>query len=191
MADEVKKEIKPVAHGRIKEKGLGEKAAEAFLSEDTRTVKNYILWDVLIPGIKNALADVVIGGIEMALFGSTRGGRSKSNRGGGSYVSYSSYYDSDRSGGSRNRVDRSGNSANYDFSSIILDSRGEAEEVISSMEELVRKYGEASVADLCSLVGVSSKFTDNRWGWTDCRDFSYRRAGRGYVLDFAKPIYLD
>lgn len=191
MADEVKKEIKPVAHGRIKEKGLGEKAAEAFLSEDTRTVKNYILWDVLIPGIKNAVADVIIGGIEMALFGSTRGGRSKSSRGGGSYVSYSSYYDSDRSGGSRNRVDRSGNSANYDFSSIILDSRGEAEEVLSSMEELVKKYGAASVADLCSLVGVGSKFTDNRWGWTDCRDFSYRRAGRGYVLDFAKPIYLD
>lgn len=191
MADEQKKEIQPVVKGRIKEKGLGEKAAEAFLSEDTRTVKNYILWDVLIPGIKNALADVVIGGIEMALFGSTRGRNKSSNRGGGSYVSYSSYYDSDHSVGGRSRVDRGGSSSNYDFSSILLDTRGDAEEVLSSMEELVRKYGSASVADLCQLVGVSSKFTDNRWGWTDCRDFSYRRSGRGYVLDFAKPIYLD
>ena len=191
MADEQKKEIRPVAHGRIKEKGLGEKAAEAFLSEDTRNVKNYILWDVLIPGIKNAVADVVIGGIEMMLFGSTRGRKGSSGSRGGSYVSYSSYYDSDRSVGGRSRVDRGGSSSNYDFSNILLDSRGEAEEVISSMEELVKRYGEASVADLCQLVGVTSKFTDNRWGWTDCRDFSYKRSGRGYILDFARPIYLD
>lgn len=191
MADEVKKEITPIVKGRVKEKGLGEKAAEAFLSEDTRTVKNYILWDVLIPGLKNALADMVIGGIEMALFGSTRGSRNKSNRGGGSYVSYQSFYDSDRNSGSRSRVDRGNGSTNYDFSNILLDSRGDAEEVLSSMEELVKKYGAASVADLCSLVGVSSRFTDNKWGWTDCRAFSYRRAGRGYILDFDRPEYLD
>lgn len=187
MAEE-KKEIKPVAKGRIKQKGVGDKVAGALLSEDTRTVGNYIVWDVLVPAIKNTIADVIIGGIETALFGSTRGSRS-GRRGSGS-VSYTSYYDSGRDRRSRDRLDRSDRSSKYDFSDILLDTRGEAEDVVSSMEELVRRYGEASVADLCSLVGVTSQFTDNKYGWTDCRDFSYRRCGRGYILDFAKPEYL-
>lgn len=189
MADE-KKEIKPVVKGRIKEKSLGDKAAEAFLSEDTRNVKNYIVWDVLIPGIKNAIADVVIGGIEMALFGSTRGSRRSSSNTGRSHVSYNTCYDSDRDD-RRARVGRSDRTSKYDFSDILLDTRGDAEEVISSMEELVDRYHEATVMDLCQLVGVESRHTDNKWGWTDCRDFHYRRSGRGFVLDFAPPIYLD
>lgn len=190
MAEE-KKDIKPVVQGRVKSKGLGEKAAEAFLSEDTRTVKNYILWDVLIPGLKNALADMVIGGIEMALFGSTKGSRRQASSRGGTHVSYSSYYDSDKPDRDRSRLGRSSRDSRYDFSDILLDSRGDAEEVLTSMEELVKKYGEASVSDLCSLVGIDSTFQDTKWGWVDCRDFSYRRSGRGYILDFARPQYLD
>lgn len=186
------KDIKPIVQGHVKKKGFGEKAAEVFLSEDTKNVKDYVLWDILIPGIKNAFADIVIGGIEMALFGSTRSSRTGSSRRGGSEtrVSYRSYYDNDRDIPGRSRIDRSGSSDVYDFSNIILDSRGDAESVIVSMEELIKRYGDATVADLCSLVGVSSRHTDNNYGWTDCRDFGYRRAGRGYVLTFAKPIYL-
>lgn len=190
MSEEQKKDdIRPIVQGKIKEKTFADKAADAFLSEDTKTVKNYILWDILVPGLKNAFADMVIGGIEMALFGSTRG--RKSSRRGDTHVSYSSYYDTDRDTSPRSRMARNGRGDKYDFSDIELDSRGDAEEVIASMEELVKKYGAASVSDLCSLVGVNYKYTDNKWGWTDIRDFSYRRSGRCYVLDFAAPIYLD
>lgn len=185
MAEEKKKELKPIAKGHVKEKGLGEKAAEAILSEDTKTVGSYILWDVIIPSVKNTIADMVIGGIEMVLFGSSRGSRRSKS---GSRVSYSGYYDSkfdrDEPRGYRDRRNQ------YSYDDILLDDRGEAEEVVSTMEDLVRRYGEASVADLCSLVGVNSKHTDQKWGWTDPRDFSYRRSGRGYILDFAKPEYL-
>lgn len=185
---EDKKEVKQVVKGRVKEKGLGEKAAEAFFSEDSKTVGNYIIWDLLVPGLKNALMSI----LEMALFGSTRGTRrSTFSSGGRSHVSYGGYYDDSRTSSGRNRVDLSGSSAKYDFSDILLDTRGDAEEVITSMEELVSRYGEASVADLCSLVGVSQRHTDTKWGWRDIRDFSYRRASRGYILDFASPIYLD
>ena len=189
MAEE-KKEIKQIVSGHVKEKSLAEKAGDVFLSEDTRTVKNYILWDVLIPAIKNSIADVIIGGIEMALFGSTRGRRSSSS-GGTSHVNYSSYSRDDRRDISGRRVVNANRSSRYDFNNIVLDSRGDAEEVISSMEDLVRDYGEATVADLNSLVGITGKFIDNKWGWTDCRDFHVSRSGRGYILDFNPPIYLD
>lgn len=191
MAEE-KKEVRQIVSGKVKEKTVLDKAGDVFLSEDTRTVKNYILWDVLIPAIKNSIADVIIGGIEMALFGSSRGRRSSSARsGGGTYVSYDNYYRSDSRSLSNNRMDRSNRPDRYDFSSILLERRSDAEEVIIAMEELVKKYGEANVSDLNSLVGVSSRHTDNKWGWTDVRDFNYRRSGRGYVLDFAPPVFLD
>lgn len=190
MAEEKKKEVTQIVTGHVKSKSLAEKAGDVFLSEDTRTVKNYILWDVLIPAIKNSVADVIIGGIEMALFGSTRGRRSAGN-GGGSRVNYSGYSRDNRSDMPSRRVVSVDRSSRYDFNNIILDTRGDAEEVISSMEELVRDYGEATVADLNSLVGITGKFVDNKWGWTDCRDFHVSRSGRGYVLDFNPPIYLD
>ena len=185
-----KRNLRQVAQGEVKEKTLADKACEAFLSEDTRQVKDYILWDVVIPGIKNAVADAIIGGIEMALFGTTKGSRTRRGRS-DTHVSYSSYYDSDSSYSSSNRVGRSDRSSRYDFSDIMLKTRGDAESVLTSMEELVNKYGEATVADLCSLSGISPKHTDNKWGWTDCRDFHYRRSGGGYVLDFNPPVYLD
>ena len=188
MPEEKKKEITQIVSGKIREKSLAEKAGDVFLSEDTRTVKNYILWDVLIPAIKNGLADVVIGGIEMALFGSTRGRRSS---GGSSHVNYTSYSRGDNRDNYGRRVVNTDRNSRYEFSNVYLDSRRDAEEVISAMEDLVRDYGEATVADLNSLVGITGKFIDNKWGWTDCRDFHVSRSGRGYVLDFNAPIYLD
>ena len=187
MADE--KQVRQVAKGTEVKKTLADKVGETFLSEDTRTVKNYIIWDILIPGLKNAFADVVIGGIEMALFGNSRG---RSRRGGESHVSYSGYYDRDRrsSSGRMERDSRSERPDRIDFSGIYLDSRGEAEEVLVEMDKLIKKYDEVTVADLYSLVGITSNHTHNKWGWTDSRDLNYRRSGRGYVLDFAKPIYL-
>ena len=190
MSDEIKKkEITQIVSGKIKEKSLAEKAGDVFLSEDTRTVKNYILWDVLIPAVKNSIADVIIGGIEMALFGNTRGRRSSS--GGNSRVNYTSYSRGDNRDLSSRRVVNTDRSSRYEFNNVYLDSRRDAEEVIASMEDLIRDYGEATVADLNSLVGITGKFIDNKWGWTDCRDFHVSRSGRGYVLDFNPPIFLD
>ena len=192
MADDKKKEVKQIVSGRVKSKSLAEKAGDFILSEDTRTVKNYLVWDVLIPWIKNGIADVVIGGIEMALFGSSRGRRSSSTGGNVSHVNYGSFSRNPGRDSNSRRVVNIDRSSRYDFNNIVLDSRGDAEEVIASMEDLIRDYGEATVADLNSLVGVTGRsYIDNKWGWTDCRDFHVSRSGRGYILDFAPPIYLD
>lgn len=188
MAED-KKEIRQVANGRLKEKNVGDKIADAFLSEDTRTVGNYILWDVFIPGIKNAFADMIIGGIEMAFFGSTRGRRR--NNGGESRVSYQSYYRDNNRSYSSDRVDRHYRSSRDGYNDIFIGSREEVEDVRISMEELISKYGEASVADLYSLVGISNTPQDNKWGWRDIRDISFARSRGGYVTDFNPPIYLD
>lgn len=188
MAEEKqKREIVPVAQGKVRKKSLAEKAGDVLLSEDTRVVKDKVFEDYIIPGIRNFLADVIIGGLEIALFGSSRGRRS-----GGSHVNYSSYSRRDDRRDSSYRMDRSDRSSRNSYNDIYFDTRGDAEEVLAGMEELVREYHEATVADLYSLAGVTKKqYTDNNWGWTDCRAFHVRRSGSGYMLDFDPPIYLD
>lgn len=190
MAEEKKKQVTQIVSGKVREKSLAEKAGDVFLSEDARSVKQYILWDVIIPTLKNGIADVIIGGLEMALFGSTRGRRSSSG-GGSSRVNYASFSNNDRRDNYGRRVVNTDRNSRYEFNNIILDSRRDAEEVITSMEDLIRDYGEATVADLNSLVGITGKHIDSKWGWTDCRDFHVSRSGRGYILDFNPPIYLD
>ena len=188
MAEEKKREVhaKKVASGKVKEKSLGDKFSEAFLSEDTRTVGEYIWNEVIVPGFKNIFADVVIGSVETALFGNTR-----RRSGGGNIVNYNDYSRRNGRSISDRRVVSADRSSRREYNNIILNTRGEAEEVVMEMERLVNKYGFASVADLNSAVGISSKFTDNNWGWTDCRDFRYDRRMGGYILNFADPEYLD
>ena len=44
---------------KTRKKSDAKKLANTFLPDDVTSVKSYILMDVIVPGIKNAIADVV------------------------------------------------------------------------------------------------------------------------------------
>lgn len=164
------------------------KLADVFVTEDIRNVKDYIIMDVLIPAAKKALSDIVTNGIDMILYGETRSNKSK-----GSKVSYSKYYDDrdrDRYSGRRDERSRT-NRMGYAYDEIILENRGEAEEVLYKMDELLDVYGVVSVADLYDLVGISGNYTDNKYGWTNLRAASVQRLRDGYLLKLPKALPLD
>lgn len=173
----------------VKEKSLGGKLAETFLSEDVANVKTYILKDVIIPAIKDTIVDIVKNGIEMMFYGDTKIGRRDTRSSGGTYVSYSSYYQPT----SRSRTESSGDSNRNRNNSrdFIFASRGEAEKVLDTLCEIVAEYQAASVADLCQLVGVTGEWTDNKWGWFELGSASVKRVHGGYMLDLPKPTYLE
>ena len=182
-----KRKIEKVVTGSVKSKKKKEihKLADIFLSEDASNVKSYIFLDVLVPAIKKAISDVVTNGIDMILYGGS--GKSKKNST-ASKVSYRSYYDkeNDHRRDIPSRV-RSG----YAYDDIILDNRGEAEEVLTRMDELIEMYGLVSVADYYDLVGVSGNFTDNKYGWTDIRSASVVRVREGYMIKLPKALPLN
>ena len=55
------------------------------------------------------------------------------------------------------------------------------------MYDLVNSYDSATVADFYDLVGITSEFTDNKWGWTNLHGSRVIRARDGYLLDLPKP----
>ena len=73
----------------------------------------------------------------------------------------------------------------------MLDNRGEAEEVLSRMDELIAAYGLVSVADLYDLVGITGDYTDNKYGWTDIRNASVVRVKNGYMIKMPKALPLN
>jgi hypothetical protein len=185
---ETKKKVEKVVKGPVKAKKNDiRKFTDIFISEDVGNVKSYIFMDVLVPAIKKAISDVVRNGIDMILYGDAGSTKSSSTA---SKVSYRSYYDSGRD---RRDAPSSRTRTGYSYDDIILDNRGEAEEVLSRMDELVETYGIVSVADLYDLVGITGNYTDNKYGWTELTIKSARveRVREGYMIKLPKALPLN
>ena len=179
-----RKKVEKVVKGTVKTRKKSEisKLKDTFISEDVSNVKSYIVMDVLIPAAKKAISDIVRDGIDMILYGDTHKGRSSS---GASYVSYRSYSDRDRR--DERRYSDSRVRSAYSYDDIILETRGEAEDVLTRMDELIETYGIVSVADMYDLVGISGNYTDNKYGWTNIRNAEPVRVHDGYMLKLPKP----
>lgn len=180
------KKLEKVVTGGAKTRKKSEvkKFAEFFVPKDTESVKSFILSDVVIPGIRNAIADVV----SILLFGeSGRVGGRKS--GGGSRVSYQKYYDDrrdDRRDYARPRI-----IPGYDYDDIIFDERGDADLVLDQMESAIANYDFVTVADLYDLAGVTCRsYTANKYGWTDIRNAKVVRVRDGYILQLPRAIQI-
>lgn len=181
------KKLEKVVHGKVttKKKSEVSKLADIFVPGDVANVKTYIIMDVLVPAVKKAISDIVTNGIDMILYGDSE--RTRKN-GPASRVSYSQYYDRDRVRRDREPV---APRANYSYNDILLDNRGEAEEVLARMDELVATYGMVSVADLNDLVGITGNYTDNNYGWTNIKSAYVQRVRDGYLLKLPRAIPID
>ncbi len=73
---------------------------------------------------------------------------------------------------------------------IVFSRRGDADAVLDEMDEIISKYGLASVADLYELAGVTSNFTDQRYGWTTTRNARVIRVYGGYAIELPKPTHI-
>lgn len=182
------RKVEKVITGNLikRKKSFLDKFSETFFGDDTKSVGSYIVWDVLLPAAKNTISEMVSTGIEMLLFGEARGDRTRRDKG-RSYVSYSSIYGRGRS----ERQEPLRNRARHKFDDIIIESRGEAEEVLSGLVELIENYDVASVADFYDLVGATSDYSDNKYGWDNLSRASVTRVREGYILVLPKPLALD
>lgn len=169
----------------VKQQNAGRKAVNKFFGGDPKSVADRVFTDVILPGAKDLFVDFMTAGIKRLVYGDTsddisRRRSSEVNR----YTSYDRI--STRrttSATSRDRFTRVG----YDIGNIILPTRDEAENVLSSMSDTINRYGNIRVADLYDMVGITSAYTDNNWGWTDIRHASISRVREGYLLDLPLP----
>lgn len=180
---EERKKVEKVVKGNVKVKKKNP-IANAFISEEASNVKSYIFADVLIPTIKKTVADIISDSVNMIFFGES--GRSNRRNTPSSKVSYRDYYE--RRDEPRNYT--SGRRSVYNYDDIIVATRGEAENVIENLLDIIEEYGMVSVADLYDLVGITGQYTDHKYGWTNLRNADYVRVRDGYLLKLPKAIPL-
>jgi hypothetical protein len=194
----------------VRKKGAGKKLAESFLGEDGGSITSYIIEDIVMPALKNAATDVIKygtdilkDGFNVLIFGDKRGGRPNSSSRNESRVSYNNY----SKGGRDNRDTRDSRQprreisqqsrSRHDFDDIVFKeseyktARAEAEDVLIHLVELIHKYDQATVGDFYDLAGVTSNFTDDKYGWKELGRARTIPVRGGYIIDFPKPILLD
>lgn len=183
------RKIEKVVTGVVKTKKKSKisQAMDNFISEDAKNVKSYVFGEVLIPAIKKAISDIVTDGIDIILYGEARGRNKRSTA---DRVSYRSYYD-DRGGRNRMNERQAIMAGSYSYDDIILSTRGEAEDVLSRMDELIETYGLVRVADLYDLVGITGNYTDNKYGWMNIRNAEIIRVRDGYMIKMPRAVPID
>jgi hypothetical protein len=195
------KKIDKVVEGVVvrRKKPFSKRFAETFIGGDAKTVGLYIVYDVLLPAVKDTLADAMSQGVERMLFGEARPStRRSSNRGPGqgSYISYNRYAPNQpRQDARYGRQDPPSISrrarATHDFDEIVLASRAEAEEVIDQLFAILERYESVAVSDLYELVGITNTPQDEKWGWNNLQGASVSRVRNGYLLNLPKTEPLD
>lgn len=169
---------------RIDKGSLGKQALQAFFAEDVKEVGQYLLWDIALPSIKNAVSDIFTSGIDRLLFGGDGGPqRSRSNK---TYTSYSNRtYGRRETPNERTYTQR--DRREHNLESIIFATRSEAEDVLNHLISICDQYDVATVGDLYGMAGISQSYTDENWGWRDLRSGRAVRSRNGYILDLPKP----
>lgn len=180
-------EKKVIAKAKVQKKSAIKEALRTFFVQDLPEIAEHLVVDVAIPAAKNAITDMVTQGIQQLLYGEVDPRRRPTS----GYTSYSrssrdyggrAYYESRRT---ERREPRQSKPTNVE--DLVFDTRGDAVDVIEYIAETIEEYGQVSVADLMSSVGIQPRYTDERWGWTTTDAFELRQIREGWLISADRP----
>lgn len=95
------------------------------------------------------------------------------------YVSYRKFYNKERN--------------ENQYKDILVETKKDAEDIISNIKDCFETYGAVSIADVYDLCTISSSYKDNAIGWNTQDDISkinFVETNLGYNLIFPEPVVL-
>ena len=170
---------------------------DEFISEDAPRVGSYILYDVLLPALKDLILDIAHGAIDMAMGGGGRGYGRNNGRSSISFTPYNRYYYDDdrayrkpygraRDEGRRNRRDP-------DPSSYTFRRKKDADDMLDYLCDCIDQYGEVEVGRFFDELGedVSGMWNTEQIGWRSLGSAKVLPAGGGeWYIDFPRMKQL-
>lgn len=180
----------PVISGSAVERKepLRRKFLQAYAGDSAESVGQYLLLDVVVPATKNLISDLVTQGINRILYGGSRPSGNISSVGS---TGYRKFFNGGGTGAPSSTAQAAPQpKPTAQFGEIILESRSDAELVIDELRSLIETYGNAKVANLYSLLGITGDFTNQSIGWTNLSRAGVQQVREGYLLDLPKPQVL-
>lgn len=195
---EVEQKIEKIIEGQaiVRKPSGWKRFRRSFIAGDATSVGEHVLWNLLIPAAKDALSDMGSTFIDMMIYGEKRnrfgGGVPPNGPGSTSKFNYGAI-------SSGNRIVMTPQNSpilepqqhRLSPNEIVVPTRAEADSIISRMFEILETYGAVTVSNLYSLVGVSSEYTDSKFGWTDLGTADVKRVREGVLLVLPVPQDLN
>lgn len=69
---------------------------------------------------------------------------------------------------------------------IVFETREDAEKVLDAMKDTVKKYGVVSLADMYDIVGKTTTYVANKYGWKSVDNAEVVRCRHGYYIKLQK-----
>jgi hypothetical protein len=170
---------------KAKKKSVMSKVVRSLLSENIDNIGSYLIFDVVVPALKDGLYTVMVNGAG-AIFGKTRNSENRER-----YHTSSSYYSTYRRQQEGPTFTRVATNV-YDYDEYGFDERGDAEIVKDIMQNLAQQQDWVSVAEYYDVLKMAASTTDTKWGWRDLRSIyvEQRRDGRFYI-HFPRPEAIN
>lgn len=192
-----------VVKGKVtveKKNGL-QKLAKSFLPNDLSKVGHTIVYDMLIPAGRDFLVNSLMNAINMVFYSNGVGPANRpyntffnsSNVARPGTNSLASFYSWNTPSYAANQVPADYNqqvNPSRDYRSLHFTSRRDAEGVLTAMFETLATYGKVTVADYYDFAGISTEWTDNKYGWYDLRGSDIKAINGGFIIILPKAVVI-
>lgn len=190
---EAKPKIKQVAKGKVRKQSFLKRFTRHIIEDSVESAREKTFGEIIVPGVKTLIFDTLTDMLDIMLFGGNgapmgRYAASPRARKGGQ-TSYDKFYNKQTTGNGGNGG--SYRDVPYDPDDIILDTRAQANNALNELNNIIMKYGQASVANFYDIVGVTGEWTDNRYGWTSLRGAGIKPVRDGFMILLPPTIVLD
>lgn len=187
------KERKTVAAATIKEKTFKQKVRDAFISDEIHDIKTYVVFDVIIPAVKETVRNLFVNSIDMALFGKVRSAQKTEQRGGSTYIAYDRLYQSRGGNDVQPRQQKGGAPLRInELDRIVFKDKTDAIDVLSYMMDNIEEYHVASVADFVTAADLPVSPIHHKFGWYDLSTASVEELpdGTGYYIRLPRAMQI-
>lgn len=178
----------------IGRKSVWEKFKDSFRNEDSKSVGDYVIFDVLVPAMKKTVIDMVTNGVNMLFYGGYRNPQNTYPSGGVTYRNYNQQYNTpNRVYGSNQIAPAAQTRLNvFDYRLLWWNSKGEADFILDQLRDILSQYPVVRVSDLFDLGRQQCPYTAERYGWTNLMNAqSYMGQDGHWYLDLPKAMPLD
>ena len=194
--EQEQKVVKRITTAEPVKKNLFSRLGNAVFGENgIKAIGRYVGSEIVVPAIKGIIVDGFITGVTKAVYGDTSGPvrpKSYGTQPTGGYTNYNRYSSAQPApvkpgNGYAQNVRASNRVGEY-----VIPDRADALETLQVLTDIAVKYGSVSVADYYDMIGVSTEYTDNSYGWIeeDLIHTTILSAGRGWIINLPRARAL-
>lgn len=156
-------------------KPLMKRIADAFIATDGKDIKDYMIFDILIPGLKRGFEDLV----HMMLYNDKKSGRITRSRGESRVrrLEYNSIYDR-----RRDTDEMLTNRTAAGQVNLIFTTQDRAEEALDMVADRIEERGFATLKFFYTITKQPTDFTQENWGWRSVAGAKVTPVRTGWML---------